>query len=282
LDFAIYEAKQNGKRQVVFCDDRMMKTIRRRHDVQKALERAIHNQHFEIYYQPICCTADNEFHYVEALLRLKDSQLGNVSPSEFIPVAEEAGLIVEITYFVIDRVCSFMKTAVDWDTQRIKVAINLSAVHFNQSNMVSRILEITKKYGIDPIYLKFEITESMMVKSFDQVKMAMIQLASYGVEFALDDYGQGYSNIVNLLQLPFSTIKLDRSIICSIEDNREMVGSLINALKSLGMDIVAEGVETEEQSIFLRKYDCDYLQGFLFARPMPQNELQQQLLLSVH
>lgn len=272
-DFAIYEAKRSGKKKAIYFDDKVMRKLRRRHDVESALKRAIDNDGFEVYYQPIYAIDEGRFEYAEALLRLKDAQLGSISPVEFIPIAENSGMIVEITYIVFEKVIRFIKRVKSAGLSLGAVAINLSAVNFMQNDISQKIMQIITENGIDPSEIRLELTEGILVDSFNNVKDVMNRLADQGVLFALDDFGEGYSNISYLINLPFVSVKLDRSIINSHEKNAVLLDSVIPMLKKMGKKVVAEGVETQWQSDALRQLSCDYIQGFLYAKPMTGDNL---------
>jgi len=272
-DFAIYEAKRSGKKKAVYFDDKVMRKLRRRHDVESALKKAIDNDGFEVYYQPIYAIEENRFEYAEALLRLNDEYLGSISPCEFIPIAENSGMIVEITYIVFEKVIRFIKQVKSAGLTLGAVAINLSAVNFMQNDISQKIMEIITDNDIDPSEIRLELTEGILVDSFHNVKDVMNRLADQGVLFALDDFGEGYSNISYLINLPFVSVKLDRSIITSHEKNTVLLNSVIPMLKKMGKKVVAEGVETQWQSDALRQLSCDYIQGFLYAKPMTGDDL---------
>ncbi|MEG1577801.1 MAG: EAL domain-containing protein [Oscillospiraceae bacterium] len=268
MDFAIFQAKKLGKGQLAFFDEALMYQFERKHQISDAITRAMEQNAFEVYIQPIYHLREKRFLFSEALLRLHDPVLGDISPAEFIPIAEETGQIVELTYFVLERVCAFLKDNRAILRDEVSVSVNFSVIQFMQSNMVERVEEIVRRYEIPAKLLKIEVTESVVIDSFEDLQGAMEQLCSFGMTFALDDYGQGYSNISYLINLPFSIVKLDKSVIDHIASDSTVISALIPMFRSLGKTIVAEGVEDKAQSDVLEKLHCDTIQGFYYARPM--------------
>ncbi|MEG2679027.1 MAG: EAL domain-containing protein [Oscillospiraceae bacterium] len=272
MDFAIFQAKKLGKGQLTFFDEALMYQFERKHQIAAAITRAMEQNTFEVYIQPIYHLKEKRFCFSEALLRLHDPILGDISPVEFIPIAEETGQIVEITYFVLEQVCAFLKENREILQDQVSVSVNFSVIQFMQSNMVERVEEIVRRYEIPAKLLKIEVTESVVIDSFEDLQGAMEQLCSFGMTFALDDYGQGYSNISYLINLPFSIVKLDKSVIDHIASDSTVISALIPMFRSLGKTIVAEGVEDKAQSDVLEKLHCDTIQGFYYAKPMQMNK----------
>lgn len=269
LDFAIYQAKKHGKGQIAVFNEELISQLKRKYDIMDAITRAIENQSFEVYIQPIYHVQQKKFTLGEALLRLHDEKLGWISPAEFIFIAEETGQIVEITYYVLRKVCFFMKEHCEVLAGDVSISVNFSVIQFMQTDMVDKVKTIIKSYGIPPKLIKIEITESMIADSFDKINTAMNELNDFGISFELDDYGQGYSNISYLINLPFSFVKLDKSIIDNIASDQVMIDALVSMFKKLDKILVAEGVETKEQADILESLSCDTIQGYYFARPMP-------------
>lgn len=268
MDFAIFQAKKLGKGQLTFFDEALMYQFERKHQISDAITRAMEKESFEVYIQPIYHLGEKRFLFSEALLRLHDPILGDISPAEFIPIAEETGQIVELTYFVLERVCAFLKDNQAVLRDRISVSVNFSVIQFMQSNMVERVEEIVRRYDVPAKLVKIEVTESVVIDSFEDLQEAMEQLCKFGMTFALDDYGQGYSNISYLINLPFTIVKLDKSVIDHIATDSTIISALIPMFRSLGKTIVAEGVEDKAQSDVLEKLHCDTIQGFYYAKPM--------------
>ncbi|MEG2204072.1 MAG: EAL domain-containing protein [Oscillospiraceae bacterium] len=246
--------------------------MQRKRDLAEALERAIAEKSFEVYLQPIYHMKRRAFTYGEALLRLRDPVLGPISPAEFIPIAEETGKIVEITYLVLETVCAFLNDHRDTLRDEIAVSVNFSMVQFMQRDMTQRVLEILDRYKVSPSLIKIEVTESIIATSLGEIKSAMATLTEFGIRFALDDYGQGYSNIAYLINLPFDFVKLDKSILDGVVENDRFLKALVPMFKSLDKIVIAEGVETEAQAALVAQTACDGIQGFHFARPMPMEQ----------
>ncbi|MEG2086259.1 MAG: bifunctional diguanylate cyclase/phosphodiesterase [Clostridia bacterium] len=272
LDFALYQAKRRGKGQLAFFNEELVRKFKRKNEISEAIKRAIENKSFEVYLQPIYHTELKRFAFAEALLRLNDEKLGSISPAEFIPVAEESGQIVGITYFVLEKVCEFLKSNEDVLKNNISISVNFSIVQFMQNNMVEKIKSIIESYNVKPNLIKIEITESVIADSLSDIKLAMEQLNDFGINFALDDYGQGYSNISYLINLPFTFVKLDKSIIDNIVKDNIVISALIPMFKRLKKIIISEGVEQKEQADILCELSCDAIQGYYYARPMPMNQ----------
>lgn len=272
MDFAIYQAKKRGKGQIAFFNEELVMQFKRKHEVADALTNAIKNQTFEVYIQPIYHTKMKKFLFAESLLRLNDEKLGAISPAEFISIAEETGQIVEITYFVLEKVCAFIHDNRSILGDKVSFSVNFSVIQFMQKNLEEKVKAIIERYEIPPQLIKIEITESVIADSFEDIKTSMLQLNEYGISFALDDYGQGYSNISYLINLPFSSVKLDKSIIDHIVADKKFISVLIPMFQSLNKIIISEGVETKAQAEILKELHCDAIQGYYFARPMPMDK----------
>ena len=238
------------------------------------LERAITENRLEMYYQPIYSVKEKKFTSAEALLRLKDREFGFVSPGIFIPAAESRGLILPIGDFVIETVFKFVAEH-DLDELGLKyIEPNLSVAQCLQPELVTKVKKLQELYDIDPKRINFEITETF----FDNVGYVMDKnlngLKEMGYDFSLDDYGTGYSNIQRVSKLPFSIIKIDKSLIDGIEskDGMSLVKNAIRMMKDINKEIVAEGVETKETLDKLAEMGCDYIQGFYFSKPLPLDE----------
>ena len=265
----------------IYAKDLNLNFSERRTQVELALQRAIKCRTFEVYYQPIFSTKDQRIVSAEALLRLNDPILGFIPPDEFIPIAEETGMIIEIGDFVLHSVCQFIKenNLPQYDIQFIE--INLSVIQCMQLNMAEYILQLTEEYGLSPSQINLEITETAASDSPKMLQINMNTLVNSAVTFSLDDYGTGYSNVAYIMELPFHMIKLDKSMVwSSFENSRASIAfeSTVAMIQKLGMHIVAEGVETYGQADFLTSLGIEYLQGFYFAKPMPAKKFIQYLI----
>ena len=217
----------------------------------------------------------------EALLRWKHPERGMIAPAQFIPLAEETGLILPIGQWVLETACAQLKA---WEhqphTQTLSLAVNVSAYQFRQPNFVELVQAAITRSGIDPAKLKLELTESLVLDSVDDVIEKMQQLKLVGVSFAMDDFGTGHSSLSYLKRLPLDQLKIDQSFVCDIATDSSaaiIVRTIINMGQTLGMSVIAEGVETEEQLKLLRQYGCQLFQGNLFGRPLTSVKLERSL-----
>lgn len=245
-----------------------------------SLHRAI-KQHkfkeFEIYYQPIVDIASGKIVAVESLLRWQSPELGMIYPTEFIPLAESTGLIVPLGKWVLKRVCQQIKSWRDAGIYSLIVAVNLSVMEFNQPDLIQKIVNLIAINGLEPHYLELELTESMIMQDVNSAIATMKKLQSLGVKIAIDDFGTGYNSLIYLKTLPINTLKIDRYFIHNVTNDPQksaITEGLIQMAHNLNLDVVAEGVETEAELAFLRQYNCNYMQGFLFSRPLAVAEFE--------
>ncbi|MCC5646789.1 EAL domain-containing response regulator [Nostoc sp. CHAB 5824] len=249
-----------------------------------SLHRAIkqHNfQEFEIYYQPIVDIASGKIVAAESLLRWQSLELGLIYPTEFIPLAESTGLIVPIGKWVLKSVCQQIKSWRDAGIYPLSLAVNLSVIEFNQPEFIQKIVNFLAINDLEPHYLELELTESMIMQDVNSAIATMSKLQSLGVKIAIDDFGTGYSSLIYLKNLPINTLKIDRYFIHNVAIDTQksaITKALIQMAHNLNLDVVAEGVETEAELAFLRQHNCNYMQGFLFSRPLPAAEFEKFLL----
>jgi EAL domain-containing protein (putative c-di-GMP-specific phosphodiesterase class I)/GGDEF domain-containing protein len=247
----------------------------REQQVRKAIALAMLNQTFEVYYQPIYSVKDQSFISAEALVRLRDPQLGNIPPDEFIPLAERDGTITKLGMQIFEMVCSFLKHSELHKIGIRYIEVNLSVVQCMQSNLIEQLYALMKKYKIRPDQICLEITETVAVNTPEVVRRLFQELDQQGMSFALDDYGSGYSNVNYILELPFNYVKLDKSIVWDYFKNdfgKISLESTIAMMKSLNIELIAEGVETKEQADTLARLGVNYLQGYYFSKPIPSEE----------
>ncbi len=258
-------------------DGEILSAIHRRLAVETAVRQALETgQGFELYFQPIYSLRKERFTMAEALLRFTHPVLGEISPVEFIPIAEKNGLAVKIDEWVIRHCCSFvqrycLQTRLGLGT----IEINLSAAGILQNFFPDKLLEITNSYGIDPSFIMFEITETAATTAHDLLSGCMTEMQMCGFRFALDDYGAGYANIAQVVNLPFYAVKLDRSLLVpqTYSKNTDVVfEDTLRMFRRMGKITVVEGVETEEEIARIRTLEADYIQGFVYAEPMPEKD----------
>jgi diguanylate cyclase (GGDEF)-like protein/PAS domain S-box-containing protein len=271
-DAAMYRAKQAGRNTFQFFTAEINQRSRSRAQLGLELRRALEREEFALFYQPKIELAPRRMHGAEALLRWKHPERGLVSPAEFIPVLEETGLIVPVGEWVLRRACEDIKawTAAGLDVGPI--AVNLSARQFRLQDLDARLKAVVQQAGVDPSMIELEITESQLMLDPDHAIRVMRSLCDAGMRIAIDDFGTGYSSLAYLTRFPVGALKIDRSFVAKISDDPNaatIVRTIIEMAHSLGFTVVAEGVETEQQSTFLRLLRCERAQGYLFARPMP-------------
>lgn len=248
---------------------------KRRSEVENAIDKALDNRGFEVYYQPIYSSSRNKIVSCEALVRLKDEKLGFIPPQEFIPIAEENGKILKIGKYVFEEACRFIKKGVGTSLGIEYVQVNLSVVQCMQSDLVEQLLSIMDRYKVDPSSICLEVTETAAVYTPHIMEKNIKTLSDYGVKFALDDYGTGYSNMTYLLSLPFRFIKLEKEIVweCFKSEKAHIaIESTVAMIKKLNMQIVAEGIEDKHQLDTLLGMGCDFIQGYYFSKPVPKKD----------
>ncbi|ALF54730.1 diguanylate cyclase [Nostoc piscinale CENA21] len=242
-------------------------------------------QEFEVYYQPIVDIASGQIIAAESLLRWQSPELGLVTPTEFIPIAESTGLIVPIDQWVLQNVCKQIKVWHDVGIAYLKISVNLSVMEFNHPDLLKKITDFLQINHLEPQYLEIELTESMIMQDINSAIATMNKLQTLGLKIAIDDFGTGYSSLIYLKNLPINTLKIDRYFIHNVAVDRQksaITKALIEMAHNLNMQVVAEGVETEEELQFLRDAHCDYMQGFLFSRPLPAPEFENFLWSNRH
>jgi diguanylate cyclase len=272
VDIALYRAKKAGPGTVCFFEPGDDKSARDRLALQRDLEGAIERNELFLVYQPFIEIGDNRIAGFEALLRWRHPERGLVSPSDFIPIAEETGLIHQIGDWVVRRACL---TLAEWPDD-IRVAVNFSAVQFNNAGILQTIVQALAQAGARPDRLEIEITESMLIAKYGSALSILNSLLDLGVTVALDDFGTGFSSLTYLRKLPFSRIKIDQSFIRDMlvqPDCAAIVKSVIGLAQELRIGVVAEGVETADQLEYLRQTNCDEAQGYFIGRPVPAEQI---------
>ncbi len=270
-DIAMYQAKKAGRNTLCFFDPQMQANLGLRVALERDLRLALAEGQFRLYYQ-MQTTHDRQIVGAEVLIRWQHPKHGLVSPLEFIPLAEETGLILPIGQWVLEIACAQLKL---WDsdvhTQNLQLAVNVSARQFRQADFVDRVCQVMTNHAINPRQLKLELTESLVLDNVEDTIEKMHALKKFGVHFSMDDFGTGYSSLSYLTQLPLDQLKIDQSFVrnLGIKSSDAIVQTIIGMADNLGMEVIAEGVETETQRIFLQQHGCLLCQGYLFSKPVP-------------
>ena len=266
-DIALYEAKNQGRDRAVFFSRKMAEEVEHRRSIELDLRAALENDELDLYYQPIISCSTGAIVGVEALLRWRHPVYGSMSPAEFIPIAENAGLLAAIGHWVLDKA---MTDSGRWPD--LEVAVNLSPVQFRHVDLEGTLRQLIVKHGVDPSRFVLEITEGVLLESSDRVNRILAAVREMGFKTALDDFGTGYSSLSYLCNFQFDKIKIDRSFISSVskvDSTKTIVKSVVALGRGLGMRIVAEGIETEFEAVMMTRLGCTELQGFYFSRPLP-------------
>lgn len=275
IEYAVARAKLGKAGAAVYGTPEMLKSIRRRDRIVDVLKQSLKTGDFQVYYQPILSLDTHRFTLAESLLRMPDTPMGPLYPNEFIPIAEDTGLIVEITYQVLEQVCVFLRRLLDEGRELDGISVNFSSLQFSQPDVKERIDQILRTYGIPYGKIKIEITERVVSDNYEMLTGFIAEMHRRGIRFGLDDFGTGYSNISTVFNLPLDTIKLDKSLVdISMLDQKYAlaVRQFVRVFKAFGMNVLAEGVETPAQSEFVAGCGCDMIQGYLYARPMPAEQ----------
>lgn len=273
LDYMLSFTKRSRQRYIHF-DDVFADRFLRRRIITELLRKTAKEQVFETWYQPVYFSGEERCFSAEALVRMKDDKGRFIPLDEFIPIAEEIGVVNDIFWQVLEQVCRLIKTYPKLPVE--SVSVNMSVAQFEEPELVQKINKLFKKWGIEPKKVKFEITERVIAFDAVQVKNIIRDMEEYGFRFYLDDFGTGYSNFASVVQYHFECIKLDKSLIHIVEEDKkghDMVRGLIRLFHEMGLVVVAEGTETKEQANMLLELGADRIQGFYYAKPMPENEL---------
>ena len=279
-DVAMYKAKETHNSFVYFTSELHQK-VNERLEMESGLRTAVDDDALRIHYQPLV-DATGDIKGAEALLRWTHPTLGSISPAEFVPLAEETGLIVPIGTWVLRSVCRQLRLWNSGELSQFYLSVNLSAKQFNQPDMVDQLTAIIAESGVDPANLRIEVTESCLLEDPDEARQRMQQIKDRnpGIRIAIDDFGAGYSSLSYLSELPVDVLKIDQSFVTNLYTSRhnpKIVNTILALALSLHLDVIAEGVETEAQLHYLATKECGLFQGFYFARPMPPEELEERL-----
>jgi len=273
---ALYKAKRSGGANYQFYTADMHELASRRLALETSLRRAIQNKEFLIHYQPRVSVDSLEITGVEALVRWQHPQLGLISPAEFIPLAEDTGLIVPIGEWVLRQACLQNKGWQDLGFAPIQMAVNICARQFHDHDLAQTVIRILDETNLAPQHLELELTESSIMQNADLAASVLSKLKGMGVNISIDDFGTGFSSLASLKRLPIDALKIDKSFVSDVStdpDDAALVMAIVSLAHNLRLKVIAEGVETEEQLRFLHLLRCDEIQGFLFSKPLPADTL---------
>ena len=277
-DIAMYHAKTSGKNRMQFFGEAINQTATLRHDLEGRLRKAIQSNALSIHYQPLIDLANGCTLGAEALLRWEDPDHGCVSPEQFIPIAEESGLIIELGEWVLRQTCRQLQRWRQAGLCEMFIAVNISGIQITRGDLDQVVCSILRETGLPPELLCLEVTETSVVSAIERAQHVLEGIQAHGVKIALDDFGTGYSSLSYLQRLPIDHLKIDRSFIADITEDVEdetIIAAIIAMGQNLGIEIVAEGIETPEQLAFLSHNGCEMGQGYLFSKPLPPAEFIQ-------
>lgn len=277
---AMHQARRPGSNRLHVFHAQMNAEVLERLDLERDLSAALHEGQFEVHYQPQVASSSSEIVGLEALIRWRHPERGLISPAKFIPVAEASGLILPLGEWILNEACRQTKHWHDLGHMTLRVAVNVSSRQFSEANLLGQVAIALDSSSLDPACLKLEITESMLMGDVDKSIGVMRALKGLGVTLAMDDFGTGYSSLSYLSQFPIDQLKVDQSFVRALlpgTDNSAIVHTIVALGHNLGMDVIAEGVETLEQVAFLKKAGCDEMQGYHFSKPLPADAVTQLL-----
>jgi len=272
----MYRAKEQSNNYQLYTSN-MNATFYRKMKLENGLRKALEKDQLRIVYQPQMDIRTGRINGIEALLRWQHPEMGMVSPNEFIQIVEENGQIVEIGEWVLRKVCEQNKAWQSAGYPPLKCAINLSPRQFKNKNLIETVKQILKETELDPSYLCFEITENISIHQIESVLTVLHDFKEIGVELAIDDFGKGHSALSYLKKYPIDTLKIDKYFVQGIEmdrGNASIAKAMIDMAHGLGLRVIAEGVETEDQLAFLKDLHCDSIQGYWLSRPLPPEGIE--------
>ena len=278
-DTAMYQAKESGRQSFQFFKPAMNARAVERQSIEEGLRRALERQEFILYYQPKVDLMTRAITGAEALIRWIHPTRGSIPPMDFIPIAEDCGLILSIGAWALREACAQSRAWTAAGLPAVTMAVNVSAIEFRDKNFLNRLFEVINETGIDPRLLELELTESVLMKNATSTAGILQALREAGIRLAIDDFGTGYSSLSYLRKFPVDAVKIDQSFIrqISADDDTTIVKAVIGMARGLKLRVIAEGVETQEELAFLRAYRCDEAQGYYFSRPVPARQFAMML-----
>ncbi len=280
LDSALFHAKSKGRNSYCYYDEEISKELMGQIELQSQIRSGMDNGEFVIYYQPQIALQKKEIKSFEALLRWNHPAKGLLLPSEFVPTAEKAGLMVSIGKWMFTEICNQLK---EWEADglgQIKISMNLSGRQFADAGLIGYIVEILEETKVNPNQIILEITEDVALENLEQTILTVSRLKELGIQFSLDNFGTGYSSVNYLKQLPVDNLKIDKSFldeICEENTNEEVLEAMIAIAKAFRFHVIAQGVESGNQERFLKRMDCDLVQGFLYSEPVSKEHVEKLL-----
>ena len=279
-EIVMFKGKSMGKNRIQYFDTPILNDFLKNVELDSKLKEAVFDRNFILYYQPQYYAGNQKLRGMEALIRWKDGDGKMISPAKFIPIAEKNGTIIPIGNWVLEQ---SIRTFSEWRNRYgvpFVLSVNISALQYQKEDFVDSLLHIIRKYDVSPEEIELEITESILIDDFQAVTEKMQLLKEYGIRISLDDFGTGFSSLSYLKKLPINTLKIDKSFTDTLltdSATRIITESIVSMVKSLGFESIAEGVEEEQQYKYLRAIGCDIIQGYLFGKPLSQEEIEQLL-----
>ena len=267
--------KKNAENKCCFYDDELEERVKMELDICNSMQQALDDQEFIMYLQPKVDLETNKIVGAEALTRWQRKDGKFMFPDQFIPLFEKNGFIIQLDFYIYECACKAIKKWEELEIEPVTISVNVSRVHLNTDDFVEKVMELVKRYKIKHEYLEFELTESIFLDNTESAISTMHELREKGFYVSIDDFGAGYSSLNLLKDMTTDVLKLDKEFFGGGDMKQEekiIVSSITNMAKQLKMKVLSEGVETESQSKFLKEIDCDMAQGYLFAKPMPEDE----------
>lgn len=275
LEYIVARAKLEKGDLYTQCSCDILTSLERKYEIVEILKETVASDSFVVLFQPIYDAVNDRFTNAEALVRLPENRLGFVGPDEFIPIAEETGLIVNLTYSVLRKTCAFIRHMMDEGRTIEGVSVNFSVVQFMQEDLEEKIIHIIDEYKIPYGTIKIEVTESVLTTNFETIEQFIEHMSRLGIRFLMDDFGTGYSNFTYAISIPFHTIKIDKTLIHqAIKDTRTaiLIAPMILAFKKLNFKVLAEGIETKDELSYALHNGCDFIQGYYYSRPLSADD----------